>query len=125
MNDARPYAGSGRAHKAIRGIALTNFGLVAICILPATRNLMEQIFRALSPYPLLPWLFDLWIVGSTLFASALFAWELRKRGSGGIPAGHASRMIAVDGLILVAWWATLLVICAYAFMLGMGAVPVQ
>ncbi len=117
MNEAHATTRGAGSPKAIRAIVLTNFILVAICVVPATRNIMEQVFRALEPYPFLPWFFDFWIVASTLVATGLFLRGTLKKSTSTASAGTRKPLVS-DGQLLFSWWMTLLAICFYAFMLG-------
>lgn len=63
-------------------------------------------------------LVQLWLVGSTVFASVLFAvlkWR-RRTASLGTPLPQ----LHVEGALLAMWWFVLMGILAYGFMLGMG-----
>ena len=56
------------------------------------------------------------VVTSTIIATVSFAlmpWKARR-------AGLPVRSVRFEGILLLAWWLTLLALCAYGFMMGMG-----
>jgi hypothetical protein len=59
---------------------------------------------------------QVWVVTSTIIATALFAFMLRKTHRAALPV----RSVQFDGILLFAWWLTLLALGAYAYMMGMG-----
>jgi hypothetical protein len=58
------------------------------------------------------------IVGSTLLATVLFGALLWKRNRG--EYGDSLPRVRFEGILLLAWWVTLLGFLAYGFMRGMG-----
>jgi len=109
-----------RESRAIRAIASANLFLIALYVVPITNRLVDHGFRALEDIGLaapVGWGLQLWVVGSTLFATGLFAWAFLK--SRRAPTTETTLgAIVLDGLFLVTWWVALLAICSYAFMLG-------
>jgi len=105
---------------AVRVIVVVNFILLALCVVPGTRSVMELIFRTLERYPPLPWFFDVWMVGSTIIATGLLAWRFVRGRKAGPVSLTQSEGMTLDSVLLLAWWLTLLGICMYAFMLGTG-----
>jgi hypothetical protein len=106
--------------KALRLILLINFLLVAAWLGPLGS---ERLYRALRSAGLAGTevlLEQIWIIASTLVATALFIRELIGRSRRRAGGERASRSLAIDGVLLFAWWATLIGICGYAFMLGMA-----
>jgi hypothetical protein len=59
---------------------------------------------------------QVWIVASTIIATALFGLMLWNNRRAVLPI----RSIRLDGILLLTWWIALLGVCAYGFMLGMG-----
>jgi hypothetical protein len=59
---------------------------------------------------------QVWIVASTIIATALFGLMLCNNRRAVLPI----RSIRLDGILLLTWWIALLGVCAYGFMLGMG-----
>lgn len=110
-------AGSSRA---LRLILLINFLLVAAWLGPLGS---ERLYRALRSAGLAGTevlLEQVWVVASTLTATALFIREIIGRSRRKASGERASKSLAIDGVLLFVWWATLLGICGYAFMLGMA-----
>jgi hypothetical protein len=120
MNEAQRTRVSIRGQGATRIIVLVNFLTLGVCIIPVTRPIAESVFKALDPYPVLPWFLDVWIIGSTLFATGLFVRDLARNLKGNLPLERTARDVTLDAVFLGVWWMTLLAICAYAFVLGMG-----
>ena len=111
-----------RSSKAIRTIAFINFLLVGLFVVPITHRLVDRFLRALQRIKLENLIgrsLQVWIVGSTFLATALFArnaiksrWAADREGS--------SKSSRLDGVLLLAWWLTVMCFIAYGFMLGMG-----
>ena len=59
---------------------------------------------------------QVWVVTSTIIATLLFAFMLWKT----YRAGLLVRSVRFEGILLLAWWLTILAACAFAFMMGMG-----
>jgi hypothetical protein len=59
---------------------------------------------------------QVWLLASTLIATALFGLMLWNNRRGELPI----RSIRFEGVLLIMWWITLLGACAYAYMEGMG-----
>src|SRR4029079_13621772 len=57
-----------------------------------------------------------WVVASTIVATVLFGFMLGKAHR----AGLSVRSLRFEGILLLAWWVTILAACAFAFMIGMG-----
>jgi len=97
---------------------MINFVLFLLLISPAGRNrelyksMREAGFSAVIATAL-----QLWVVGTTLFATAFFFRRMKKLDG---VAGQALKNPPLDGVLLLAWWIVLVVACLYAFMMGMG-----
>jgi hypothetical protein len=59
---------------------------------------------------------QVWLLGSTVMATALFALIAWKNRMATMPA----RSVKVEGILLLSWWIIVVGACAYGFMLGMG-----
>ncbi len=105
---------------SVSAIVLINFVLLGSCLLPATRDALGQVFQALKHYPPLPWLFDLWVVGFTFFATGLFIRKMVKAWRVAEASRSRTSALVVDAAFLLCWWIALLVIIAWALMLGTG-----
>jgi len=79
----------------------------------------EAAFRAALSGPVVSGI-QLWIVGSTIFATVLLLLEIKRQyGHTRLP-NQGSTQIAIDAALVLAWYVTLLAVIAYAFMLGTG-----
>ena len=61
---------------------------------------------------------QVWFIGSTILATVLFAWAFAKKSDIGVV--KQLRPTTLDWIILLAWWTVLVVLCLYAFMMGLG-----
>ena len=61
---------------------------------------------------------QVWVVGATLFVTALFLW--RKTRKSDAVMGQQPRKAPPDGVLLLTWWIVLGLACLYAFMMGLG-----
>jgi hypothetical protein len=62
--------------------------------------------------------FQVWFVGSTILATALFARSLTKKSDVGLE--KLARPTTFDWVLLLMWWTVLVFLCLYAFMMGLG-----
>jgi hypothetical protein len=102
----------------IRIIVIANFVLMLILIGPGSSHRLDLTLRRLGVEDLLGRALQLWIIGSTLFVTALFVamvWKNRRTETD-IP----KQRLRLEGMLVIAWWLVLVVVCAYGFMLGMG-----
>ena len=103
----------------IRILIAINFVLFFLLISPIgrSRQLYESIrnagFGALATTAL-----PLWFAGTTLIVTVLYSWRRLKKS--GVVAERPPRRGRLDGVLLLAWWIVLIVVCLYAFMMGMG-----
>src|SRR5882762_5957565 len=112
-----------RSRKAIRMVVFVNFFIALLFVVPITHRWVDGAFRALKKVGLedpVGYSLQLWIVGSTLFATTLFIWNMIKKHARGASPGGLPESLAPDGVLLLGWWLTLVAICAYAFTLGMA-----
>ena len=80
----------------------SNFLIVLLFFGPITRHLVERLYDAFSRYGLLAWLPTLWVVGSTLLATALFVHEVVKKLRA-VPLSELEwKTITLDGVFLCA-----------------------
>ena len=103
----------------IRIIVIGNFVLMLILIGPGSGHRLDLTLRRLGVEDLLGRALQLWIIGSTLFVTALFVamvWKNRRTEETDIPR----QRLRLEGMLVIAWWLVLVVVCAYGFILGMG-----
>ena len=109
----------GREHRVIRMIVVANFSLVGLCLVldRVGGTMVDSGLRNIGLDNAVAWSLELWILGSTLLATGLFARAtLRKSSVTTLEAGR--KRGTSDGKLLLSWWLTLLALCAYGFMLG-------
>ena len=115
----RPFRGS---RKAVRSITLFNFLIFTLFVIPPAHRLVDRGFlflRSVHLEELVGYSLEIWLVGSTLAATALLArmiWQRRKTISAGLP----SVSLRLEKTLVAAWWLAVVGACAYGFMLGMG-----
>jgi hypothetical protein len=120
MSESVPVRAGRTGRRAIRVIVLVNFLLVVAWFGPLNS---DKLYRGLRRTGLLDTevlLEQLWVVGSTLSATALFACDLVRKARGTLAARRTTRALVIDALLLSAWWVTLLAICGYFYAVGMG-----
>ena len=61
---------------------------------------------------------QIWVVGATVFATAMFVWRRFKRSHA--EAQQPPKDARLDGMLLLTWWVVLILACLYAFNMGMG-----
>jgi len=120
MNSAIPSI--PRSIKAIRAIIYFNFFLVGLFVVPVTHRLVDRLLRALQPIKLedpIGWSLQVWIVGSTVLATSLYVREAF-RGKKIANFKGPRKSFNFDGVLLLAWWLTVLCFMVYGFVLGTG-----
>ncbi len=111
-----------RPRNAIRLITLWNFLLFALFVIPPTNRWISRGFLSLRAVHLeepAGRSLQVWLVGSTLLATALLGWMLwqkRRATSAGLP----SVSVGLEGVLVAVWWLVVLGASAYGFALGMG-----
>src|SRR5271170_658287 len=89
----------------MRFLLLVNFALLLVFLGPGRSGAVGLALRRTGFGDLIILCCQIWFIGSTLVATALFmivGW--RKRNT---PEGSSPRMI-LEGTLLLAWWATVL-----------------
>jgi hypothetical protein len=110
------------SRKAVRLITILNLCIFVLFVIPPAHRWVDRGFlalRALHFEEALGLSLQIWLVGSTLLATALLArmlWQRRRAVSAGIPPAP----LRLEGILVAAWWLVALGACAYGFMLGMG-----
>jgi hypothetical protein len=107
----------------MRMITLINFLILGLIVWPLsakTEHRILDLLRRTGASDLLSGGLRLWVVGSTILATALLVRRIVKRFRGVLQPRDTQKDLAVDAVLLGFWWTVLLVMCAYAFMLGMA-----
>jgi hypothetical protein len=107
----------------IRAITFINFLLLGLMASPLPHGVEGRMLDALRRTGTGDLSFgglQLWAIGSTLLATVLFVRRAVATARMGPRSLAAQRGLLVDGLLLAAWWLTLLGLLAYGYMLGMG-----
>jgi hypothetical protein len=108
---------------AVRSMTLLNFLVFVLFVIPPAHRWVDRGFLALRSIHCeepVGYSLEIWLVGSTLAATALLArmiWQRRKNISAGLP----SVSLRLEKTLVAAWWLAALGACAYGFTLGMGA----
>jgi hypothetical protein len=94
-----------------------NFVMLLVMISPAgTSHEFYKAHRESAPVNAVLASIQVSVVTSTIIATALFALMLWKTHRAALPV----RSVQFEGILLLAWWLTLLALCAYAYVMGMG-----
>lgn len=118
MKSADSTRANRRGPLLIRIILIVNFLILLAMVGPGRSRELDLALRRAGIEDLIGRSMQVWIVGSTIFTTALFAriqWK-RKRAPLGAPAAK----VRVEGSLLLLWWLALIALMAYGFMLGMG-----
>ena len=113
------FSGSRKA----RSITLFNFLVFVLFVMPPAHRWVDRGFLALRSIHFeepVGYSLEIWLVGSTLAATALLArmiWQRRRTVSAGLP----SVSLRLEKTLVAAWWIAALSACASGFMLGMGS----
>ena len=95
-----------------------NFVLLLVLISPVGRSReLYTTMRNAGFAPLITML-DYWIVGTTLIATVLFFWRRMRKSH--VVVGEPRKKATLDGVLLLVWWIVVILVCLYAFSLGMG-----
>jgi len=110
------------SRKAVRSITLFNFLVFVLFVIPPAHRWVDRGFLALRSIhfeEFAGYSLEIWLVGSTIAATALLArmiWQRRRTVSAGLP----SVSLGLEETLVAGWWLVVLGACAYGFMLGMG-----
>jgi hypothetical protein len=103
-------------------ITLFNFFVFVLFVIPPAHRWVDRGFLALRSVHFeetVGYSLEIWLVGSTLAATALLArmiWQTRRTTSAGLP----SISLRLEKSLVAVWWLVALGACAYGFMLGIG-----
>ena len=113
---------SPRSRKLVRSITLFNLLIFALFVVPAGHQWVDREFLALRSAHfevLVGCSLQIWLVGSTLAATALLSRMIRHarkaKSKGSNPVS-----LKLEKTLVAVWWLAVLGACAYGFMLGMG-----
>jgi hypothetical protein len=115
LQTEKPLWGSRKAIRVILGI---NFTFFVLLIIPFTNHSLSRGFRTLRSYNLEQLVgrsLQVWLIGSTLLATCLLAFTLWRSRKVGVAR------LALEVIMVVAWWFIVIGVCIHAFMLGMGS----
>ena len=122
LMDSSPGRGFARAQRTMRLVLISDFVCFGVFVIPAARRWADRMFlaaRAIHLEELVGRSLQIWTLGSTALATALFSWMVWQKRKA-MSAGISSPELGFEGILLLAWWLVLLGLCAYAFALGMG-----
>ena len=113
MSIEDPKQASRKRTTWVTAVVLINVAFLAVLFLPWNRSWYVALRRrGLAGSVILA--FQLWVVGSTLFATACFVWRRAKETRFSYNANP------FDGMFLAAWWIALVLLCLYAGAMGAG-----
>jgi hypothetical protein len=103
----------------VRSILYANFFLFALFVIPLTHHWVDQGFlalRSINMQDVVGRSLQVWLVASTMIATALFGLVGWKNRRATLPAGS----LKFEGILLLSWWIIVVGACVYGFALGMG-----
>ncbi len=107
--------GSRKRPTWVSAVVLLNFALLAALLLPWSRNWDLALRReGLDAAAVLA--FQLWVIGSTLFATFSFVWRRAKETR----FRYSANPMTIDGAFLAVWWTVLVLLILYGLGLGAG-----
>lgn len=118
MNTADSVWTIRRGPTLIKVIVILNFLILVAALGPGRSHQFDLVLRRAAIEDLIGYSMMVWILGSTIFVSALFALMLWKKTR--MPSGAVTVKLKLEGFLVLLWWVTILGFMAYGFMLGMG-----
>ena len=103
----------------VRAILYANLFLFALFVIPITHHWVDRGFlalRSINMEDVVGRSLQVWIVASTIIATALFTFVVWKSRRATVPI----RVLRFEGILLLIWWIIVLGACAYGLVLGMG-----
>jgi len=104
--------------RSIRIILVVNFVLILALIGPGSGHKLDLALRRAGLARIISSSLQIWFVGSTILSTALFAVALVKKSD--VDLHRFSRPTKLDWVLLLTWWAALILISLFAFMMGFG-----
>jgi len=117
MGTANSHLIARRDGNLLKILLAINFVILLVMISPVGTS--REFYKAQRGSALLDAVLrsiQIWVVASTFIATALFALMLWKTHRAALPL----RSVRFEGILLLAWWLTLVALCAYFFMMGMA-----
>jgi hypothetical protein len=97
---------------------IVNFAVMAAIVGPGRSHHLYLALRKSGWDDFIIPSLQIWIVGSTLAATALFVAVVRRRAK--LDPSYTCPRLNFEATLLAAWWCTLFGLMAYAFMQGIG-----
>ena len=113
-----PKANANGGVMLFRVPIIINFVLLVLLIGPGNSRKLYQALGGAGLANLIILAIQLWVVGATLFATALFVWRQFKKSNP--ETKQPAKGTKQDGVLLLTWWIVLILACLYAFNMGMG-----
>jgi hypothetical protein len=107
------------SRRIVRLIPYLNFVLFLLFVVPISHHWVDRAFLALRSLHLEDAFgrsMQVWIIASTVIATALFMRMVWKNHRATVPVTS----VQFEGILLLVWWLLLVGLSAYAFALGMG-----
>jgi hypothetical protein len=114
--DAKPTTHS--LAKLIRAGLIINLVLILLLIGPGRSHELDLALRRVGLQNFINLFLQVWFVGSTLLTTMFFLWTLVKKPTAIME--KLPRPAPLDWALFLSWWVVLILVCLYAFMLGMG-----
>jgi uncharacterized membrane-anchored protein len=118
MSSMNPKQTTESGTSPIKVIVLINFGLMILLVGPGSSHRLDLALRRAGVANLITIFLQTWVVGSTILMTLWFVWRLVSKAKG--VEDKQRRPATSDWILLLAWWAVLVLLCLYAFMMGMG-----
>jgi hypothetical protein len=118
MSNTNSKSSAGIGAMLIRVLVLINFVLMLVLIGPGRSHNLDLALRRAGIASALTLALQIWFVGATLLATALFVWGLLRKSD--VTEAKTLRPKRLDWILVLTWWATVVILCLYAFMIGMG-----
>lgn len=106
--------------RLVRTVIVINFALLLLLLSPLGHS--HRLYETVRGAGIADVAFAVllaWVIGSTLLVTALSVWR-RLKASGAPKEKLETRARALDDVLIAGWWIGLVLVCAYAFMMGMG-----
>jgi hypothetical protein len=102
----------------IRFPIIINFVLLVALIGPGSNRAFYFASKKAGVAASITLALQIWFVASSLFATTLFVWSLLRKSD--VTEAKTLRPKRLDWILVLTWWATVVILCLYAFMMGMG-----
>ena len=102
--------------RLIRSILILNFILLLLLLGPGSSHELDLKLRRLGVENTIVWSIQFCFVAGTILATALFILAYTSK----LKLQAVATPTRLDWILLLAWWFVILVLCLFAFMMGMG-----